>query len=210
MKLLGMLDSPYVRRTAISLAFLDVTFEHQAISVFTDFTEFQQLNPVVKAPTLVCANGGVLMDSSLIIQYVETSYGLEKKLWAQDKSLYQRQMRAVSLALAGCDKGVQWVYEKNLRPSAAQYQPWLERVESQINAAFTSLEQLLAQFPEAVEEPASQASISSAIAWQFAQLLLQPLLESKHFPHLQAHSARMEATAEFRKYPPSGPGVPTT
>ena len=34
MKLVGMLDSPYIRRTAISLSYLGVPFAHQAVSVF--------------------------------------------------------------------------------------------------------------------------------------------------------------------------------
>ncbi len=70
MRLIGMLDSPYVRRVAISLEFLGVAFTHEAVSVFSTFEQFQRINPVVKAPTLVCDNGDVLMDSSLILQFV--------------------------------------------------------------------------------------------------------------------------------------------
>ncbi|WP_414039847.1 glutathione S-transferase N-terminal domain-containing protein [Acidithiobacillus sp. M4-SHS-6] len=54
MKLIGMLDSPYVRRVAISLQLLGLKFEHQSLSVFRGFAEFQQINPVVKAPTFDC------------------------------------------------------------------------------------------------------------------------------------------------------------
>ncbi len=71
MKLIGMLDSPYVRRVAISLQLLGLEFEHQSLSVFRTFTEFSQINPVVKAPTLVCDDGQVLMDSTLILEYAE-------------------------------------------------------------------------------------------------------------------------------------------
>ncbi|MFO5730153.1 glutathione S-transferase N-terminal domain-containing protein, partial [Klebsiella pneumoniae] len=37
MKLVGMLDSPYVRRVAISLELYGVAFEHQSLSVFSTF-----------------------------------------------------------------------------------------------------------------------------------------------------------------------------
>jgi hypothetical protein len=43
----------------------------------------------------------------------------------------QHQMRAVSLALAACEKSVQIVYERKLRPPSAQYEPWVERVQEQ-------------------------------------------------------------------------------
>lgn len=69
MKLVGMLDSPYVRRVAISLDLYGVEFEHQALSVFTTYDEFARINPVVKAPSLVLDDSTVLMDSSLILDY---------------------------------------------------------------------------------------------------------------------------------------------
>jgi len=34
MQLIGMLDSPFVRRVAISLRLLDLPFEHRFLSVF--------------------------------------------------------------------------------------------------------------------------------------------------------------------------------
>ena len=57
MRLIGMLDSPYVRRVAISLECLGISFAHDAISAFSTYEEFQRINPVVKAPTLVCDDG---------------------------------------------------------------------------------------------------------------------------------------------------------
>ena len=68
MQLIGMLDSPYVRRVAISLKLLGLPFEHRSISVFRQFAEFASINPVVKAPTLVCDDGEVLMDSTLMLE----------------------------------------------------------------------------------------------------------------------------------------------
>jgi glutathione S-transferase len=68
-QLIGMLDSPYVRRTAISLRLLGLPFEHRSISVFRQFDEFAAINPVVKAPSLVCDAGEVLMDSDLILDH---------------------------------------------------------------------------------------------------------------------------------------------
>lgn len=47
MKLVGMLDSPYVRRVAISLEAMGVPFEHAALSVFSDYEAFGAINPVV-------------------------------------------------------------------------------------------------------------------------------------------------------------------
>ena len=57
MRLIGMLDSPYVRRTALTLAALDIPFAHEPLSVFRHYDAFAAINPVVKAPTVVTDDG---------------------------------------------------------------------------------------------------------------------------------------------------------
>ena len=71
MELIGMLDSPYVRRTAISLRLLGIPFTHRSLSVFRHFDEFEQINPLVKAPTLVLDDGSLLTESNLIIDWAQ-------------------------------------------------------------------------------------------------------------------------------------------
>lgn len=207
MRLIGMLDSPYVRRTAISFEFLDVPFEHEAVSVFSTFEKFQGINPVVKAPSLVCDDGEVLMDSSLILQFVEATKARGQSLWSRDPATLQHEMRAVSLALAACEKSVQIVYERNLRPAAAQYRPWLERASQQLLAAYRGLEQEVARRPSAFGEPRSQVAITAAVAWQFTQSMLAAVVPAGDHPRLAGLSERMESTPQFLKYPPVGPGV---
>lgn len=87
MLLIGMLDSPYVRRVAISLEYLNVPFEHKAVSVFSTFEEFQSINPVVKAPSLVCDDGEILMDSSLILHLSRQSKPMGTRYGRRARSL---------------------------------------------------------------------------------------------------------------------------
>jgi len=98
MKLIGMLDSPYVRRVAISLQRLGLDFEHQSLSVFRTFSEFQAINPVVKAPSLVCDDGQVLMDSTLILEYAEALARPRTLMPAPLREL-QHDLRLIALAL---------------------------------------------------------------------------------------------------------------
>ncbi len=205
MRLIGMLDSPYVRRTAISLEALGVTFRHEAVSVFSTFEKFKAINPVVKAPSLVCDDGVVIMDSSLILQYIEGTH--TKSLWPSDPNERHHDYRAVSLALAACDKSVQIVYERNLRPKEAQYEPWMERVIGQLLAAYDGLENEVQARKPAFANAHMQASISAAVAWQFTQSMLAAIVPAAKHTGLVELSQRMEATPEFRKYPPDGPGV---
>jgi glutathione S-transferase len=128
MKLIGMLDSPYVRRVAICLKLLKLDFEHRPVSVFRDFEEFRKLNPVVKAPTLILDDGQSLMDSTLILDYVTAIAGPVATSTADHADDRLGATRLTGLALAACEKTVQIVYERNLRPAEKQHEPWIDRV----------------------------------------------------------------------------------
>lgn len=196
MQLVGMLDSPYVRRTAISLRLLGVPFEHRSISVFSTFEQFRAINPVVKAPTLVCDDGSVLMDSTLIIDYAQALSG--RSLLSPDPARRLRELRLTGLALAACEKTVQIVYERQLRPAEKLHQPWMDRVRGQLPAAYSALEGELAAEPlSATEETMTQAGVSTAVAWAFTQLLTPDAISPTDFPVLAAYSAQAERLPVF-------------
>src|SRR5689334_22348202 len=102
MLLIGMLDSPYVRRVAVSLQLLGLPFEHRALSVFRTFDEFREYNPVVKAPTLVCDDGTVLMDSTLILDYAEALAAPRHSLMPTAIPERLHALRIIGLVLAAC------------------------------------------------------------------------------------------------------------
>lgn len=207
MQLIGMLDSPYVRRVAISLQLLGLPFEHRSISVFSTFEQFREINPVVKAPSLVCDNGVVLMDSSLIIDYAEALAG--RSLMPADLDARQRALRVIGLALAACEKSVQIIYENKLRPAEKMHQPWVYRVTGQLLAACTALEAELARAPLAAgENGIDQAGISTAVAWHFIQMMVPELVKAEDFPALQRFSAQAELLPQFAAAP-HGAGVYT-
>ncbi|ROM50037.1 glutathione S-transferase family protein [Pseudomonas rhodesiae] len=196
MKLIGMLDSPYVRRVAISLDLYGVDFVHEPLSVFRTFDEFAQINPVVKAPTLVLDDGTVLMDSSLILEYLETLAPADRKLLPQQPGALARDLHVLGLALAACEKSVQIVYEHNLRPAEKLHAPWLERVSGQLLAAYGLLNKQLDD-----SEALTQASITAAVAWSFSQFTVASVVKADAFPNLQRHAERLEQHPAFKRYP---------
>jgi glutathione S-transferase len=207
MRLIGMLDSPFVRRVAICLTHLQVDFAHESVSVFSDFAHFRSINPVVKAPTLVCDDGTVLMDSTLILQYAEATLASGRSLWNPDPGQLAHDYRAVGLALAACEKCAQLIYEQNLRPPEARFVPWMDRVRGQFLAAYAALEQELRVHPQVFTRDDRHAPIAAAIAWQFSHSMLATDLPASHYPGLVQLSARMDRSAQFLRFPPDGPGV---
>ncbi len=199
MELIGMLDSPYVRRVAITMQYLDVPFEHKALSVFRDYAEFENINPLVKAPTLVCDDGEVLMDSTLIIQFAESL--TEKSLLAGENSKLQKILRMIGLALNVCDKSVQYYYEISQRPEDLRHQPWMDRVTRQLGHACNALEtEFKPEHAMMANDSPNQAGISAAVAFKFAQQILPAnILDMDKFTSLSKFSAQMEKRVEFKR-----------
>ena len=201
MKLIGMLDSPYVRRVAISARHLGIDLEHESVSVFRHFEHFQQINPVVKAPTLVLDDGEVLIDSTLIIDYLEALAGPGKSLMPDDLKQRLRAWRLIGLGLAACEKSGQLYYERNLRPAEIQYQPWVERVEGQLAAAYSALERELEKQPLANGALIEQDGITLAVAWSFTNLVTPDQVDASRFPRIAEFTAQAEKLEAFISTP---------
>jgi glutathione S-transferase len=201
MKLIGMLDSPYVRRVAVSLQLLGLRFEHESLSVFRTFDRFQRINPVVKAPTLVCDDGTVLMDSTLILEYAE-ALARPRTLMPTELGELRHELRLLGLALAACEKSVQVIYEHGQRPPEKVHAPWLERVTGQLLAACAALEHEVARrAPPASRAAWRQGSVTAAVAWHFMQQMLAPVVPAAAHRALVDLSARAEALPEFAAAP---------
>ena len=197
-----MLDSPYVRRVAISLQLLDLRFEHRSISVFSTFAQFQQINPVVKAPSLVCDDGEVLMDSTLILEYAEALAAQRRSLMPTGIAERQHVLRVIGLALAACEKSVQIIYERSLRPAEKQHEPWVSRVTGQLLAAYEALELEFRCKPLAVtSNTINQAGVTAAVTWHFTQMMLPGVVAAAAYPTLCEFSSQAELLPEFRAAP---------
>ena len=201
MQLIGMLDSPYVRRVAVSLQWLGLPFEHRPLSVFRQLDEFRRINPVVEAPTLVCDDGTVLTDSTLILDYAE-ALAAPRSLMPHTLPERRQALHRLGLALAACEKAVQTVYEHRLRPAEKQHAPWLDRVGGQLDAAFAALEAELARVPlAAVQESLTHGAIASAVAWSFTHLLLPGRVDAAAHPCLEAFTGAAEQLPAFQACP---------
>jgi glutathione S-transferase len=200
MQLIGMMDSPYVRRVAISLAFLGLPFEHRSVSVFRQFDAFSKINPVVKAPTFIADDGTMLIDSSLILDYLDHLSPPDKRLMPTETAKRIRALSLTGFALAACEKTMQNVYEVNLRPAERQHRPWIERVQTQLFAAYDHLEEAIGGregngwlFGDRLMQP----DITLSVVWRFQQYMLPDVVDPGRYPALAAFSARAEALPEF-------------
>ena len=71
MILVGQMDSPFVRRVAVTLNLYAMPFEREIISVYGDADAVRKINPLGKVPALVLEDGETLFDSQMIIDYLD-------------------------------------------------------------------------------------------------------------------------------------------
>lgn len=203
MRLIGMLDSPYVRRVAISFEVMGLEFTHESLSVFRDISAFRAVNPVIKAPTLVTTDGVTIMDSTLILQHADCLVPATRRLSPSEPATNAVCLRLVGLALALADKSIQIVYEHQLRPAEKIHAPWLERVKAQMCAAILELDAAAASAGTgwlcATSGP-SAADIAVAVAATFVDLM-KKVVTPPPARALARFTSRAEALAPFRAWP---------
>jgi glutathione S-transferase len=198
MKLVGMLDSPFVRRVAITMRMLGVEYRHESRSVVADYESFKSDNPLAKVPTLVCDDGEMMIDSSLIINYLEAIAG--HSLMPESVEEQRRALQVIAVSLLGMEKIAHRIYETQMRPDEFQYEPWLKRILEQIAAAFDWLEEAVAALDENqwfFGDEISQADVSVAVAWRFLQFSAPSEAKPEDRPALLAFGNRAEALPEF-------------
>ena len=202
MILVGMPDSPYVRRVAVSMKLMGLPFEHQQVSVFRHMDRFRAINPVIKAPSFVCDDGTVLMDSTLILDYLEHCVAAGNGLMPPGGEPRKQALRLIGISMAANEKNVAMVYEKDQRPADKRHQPWIDRAVDQVHAAMGMLEEAVGGArPWLAGERINAADVAVAVAWRFCQFYNAKEIQALRYPALVAYSARAEALPEFAAVP---------
>jgi glutathione S-transferase len=170
--------------------------------VFRHFDEFRKVNPVVKAPTLLTEDGTMLMDSTLILEYLEATVAPDRRLLSTDIDRRRRELHVIGYALAAADKCVNIVYEKEQRPPDKVHPAWVARITSQANIAFEELEPMAAKAkPWLHGDRFTAADVMTACAWRFGQYYNAAEIPAAKYPALVAYSRRAEALPEFASTP---------
>lgn len=196
MKLVGMYDSPYVRRVAVSLHVQGFDYEHVALSVYRNIDAFRLYNPLTKAPVLVLSDGAILADSSCILDYLDQRVP-ERRLVPADGAARVAALQTITIALVAAEKAVALVYETTMRPKEVQHAPAIERATGQLATALDLLE---AKLPFAVTHGGAldQVAITAAVAYRYVAHTQPALILHGRHPQLAALSAQCEQLPPFQ------------
>jgi len=202
MLLIGMFDSPFVRRVAITLKLLDLPFEHANWSVGRDFDRIREYNPLGRVPTLVIGRNESLFESSAILEYIDELVGPERALMPRSGADRRLALNLMAMATGAAEKGVLQVYEGVFRPEAKRHQPWLDRLRTQMNASLAAIDRYIGERGVSqwlVGKRMSQADITAVCAFTFCNDALRVAADPVMFQSLSTLAARCEAMPAFQE-----------
>ena len=105
MILIGMFDSPFVRRVAVTLNLLEIPYEHRNWSVGKDFELIRRYNPLGRVPTLVLDDGEPLIESAAILDCLDDLVGPERALLPLTGAPRRAALRVMAVATGAADGG---------------------------------------------------------------------------------------------------------
>ena len=209
MFLIGQYDSPFVRRVAIALRLYGLSFEHKPWSTFGDADKIAPYNPLRRVPTLVLDDGEALIESTIILDYLDELVGPDKAMLPRSGVERRKHLRICALATGLGDKAVSLLYERVLRQEGLQL--WVERCEAQIAGVLDVLETERAGVttPWLNGARIGHSDVAVACVLRFTREAHPHLFDAARYQALAAHAATCEALPAFTEIvqplaPPKG------
>jgi glutathione S-transferase len=197
MILIGQYDSPFVRRVGIAMRLYGIAFEHKPWSTFRDADKIRPYNPLTRVPTLVLDDGETLIDSTPIIDYLDSLVPAEKRMFPAAEPARHTALRIATFGAHTAEKAVALFYEQALHKDTSEV--WVNRCRAQIAGGLALLEKDRAA--RASEywfgDRIGHADISVACALRFIGDAHGNVISLADYPALAALSKKLEAMPVF-------------
>lgn len=200
MILVGQLDSPFVRRVATTLTHYDVPFDRHVLSVFGDRDEVAHLNPLGKVPALIIDEGETLIDSAMILDYLDERAGPENALTPASGVARRTVLRLATIAMGVSERAVQLRIETVRRPVHLQNPEFIDQYRRSIRESLEYLERE-AGAPWMAGDGPTQADFSLTAALTHLTGKVPEFADLRPWPKLAALRETGEALPAFRANP---------
>ena len=200
MRLVGNYDSPFVRRVAIALHHYGLPFDRQIISVFMDFDEMLETNPLGKVPALRLDDGETLIDSRIILDYLEGMVADDRRLLPVEEPERRRVLGTEAVALGLAEKSVELRIELYRKNPSARDPEWVSRLESQVVSALGWLESRNSAF-RFHGDSLTLPDLTTAAAFTYLRHKLPDVVPQGKYPSLEGKNAHCESLSAFQAAP---------
>jgi glutathione S-transferase len=144
MKLIGSLASPYVRKVRVVLAEKKLDCQFEVENVWAADTVIDKFNPLGKVPSLVMEDGSVMIDSRVIVEYLDTLTPVCKLLPPNGRDRADIKCWE-ALADGMLDAAVSVRLERTMRPAEKQSEEWMARQMRKVQMSLASLSDKLGE-----------------------------------------------------------------
>ena len=190
MKLTFSPGSPFARKVriaAIELGLIDkIEFVPTTVVPGQPNDEYSRINPVKKLPALITDNGEVIVDSYVIVEYLDDLAG-GGKLIPPSGALRWRVKSDHSLLQGMLDSMLLCRYEKMVRPAGLQWQAWSD---DHWNRAWTGMARFENK-PDVLSRPFDIVQIGLVCVLGYADFRFADCGWRKAYPKLDAFHERM-------------------
>ena len=203
MILYGRYFSPFTRRVGAWMLLQDRAFDHVSLPPRGAGSEaLAEINPLLRIPALRLDDGIVLIETFAIIDWLEDSAPLHRRLLPGSGADRRRRLQGVALANTLAEKAVALSAERLRRPKELHWADEITRIQQQIAK---SLEIMEAHTPEAgfggPDGGPDGATVAVITAYDFTAKVFPDLVENR-YPRLAALSAHANTLPAFESTRP--------
>ena len=190
MKLAFTPASPFARKVriaAIELGLIDkIEFFPASVAPGTPNEEYSKINPQKKLPALITDDGDIIIDSYVIVEYLDELAGGGKLIPASGRARWQVKSDH-SLLQATLDSMLLCRYERMVRPQGLQWQAWSD---DHWNRAWRTMA-LFENRPDVLSRPLDIVQIALACVLGYADFRFTDCGWRKAYPNLDTFNGRM-------------------
>jgi glutathione S-transferase len=204
MKLTFSPASPFARKVriaAIELGLIDrIEFVPATVVPGQPNDEYSRLTPLKKLPALILDNGEVVLDSYVIVEYLDELAGGGKLIPSSGPDRWKVK-RDHSLLQGMLDSMLLCRYEKMVRPQGLQWQAWYD---DHWNRAWSGMARFDKQ-ADVLSRPLDIAQIALTCVLGYADFRFADCGWRKAYPNLDAFHERMLSRPSVKvSLPPAG------
>ena len=190
MKLTFSPASPFARKVriaAIELGLIDqIEFTTVTVGPGQPNDEYSKIHPLKKLPVLILDNGEVVVDSYVIVEYLDELAG--GKLIPQSGALKWQVKSDHSLLQGMLDSMLLCRYEKITRPEALRWQAWYD---DHWNRAWLGMARFEGRIDAMAARPLDIAQIALVCVLGYADFRFPDCGWRKAYPKLDAYHQKM-------------------
>ena len=197
MKLIGSLNSPYVRKVRIVMAEKRLDYQLELEDVWTS-DNILHFNPLGKVPCLVMEGGEAVFDSRVIVEYVDTLSPVGKLIPATGRERVEvRTWEALADGILDASVAARLEATWAGRANGERSQAWIERQQVRIEAALKSISQGLGDKAYCVGTHFSLADIAVGCALGYLDFRFPQNTWRTDYPNIVRLADKLAARQSF-------------